>query len=164
MRSMGAVLAFGFVLSLGPSTFAAGDKDHARLTLTGCVVAGDGKDSYMLTNVVVGGQDSGRAPENAFYRLESTKNLKSHVGHQVELSGTADLSDLDKGTLKIKTDEQGKSTASIDADGKKVTVPVDKDSGLVPAVMVGSEGSMKTEIATYKFKTSKIRMIGDRCR
>lgn len=163
MKSLGAILAFGFVICLAAPTVAARDLDHARLTLTGCVVAGEGKDTFMLTNVVVGGQDSWRAPANAFYRLESTKNLKTHINHEVELSGTADLSDFDKGTLKVKTDEQGRSTASIDAEGKKVTAEVGRESGLVPTVMVGSEGSMKTSIATYKFKTSRVRMVDDRC-
>jgi hypothetical protein len=163
MKLVGAAVVLGVAVSVFSAAPSARDKDHARLTLTGCVVAGEGKDAYLLTNIAVAGEDAGRAPANAFYRLDSTKGLKNQVGHQIELSGTADLSDLDKGTLKVKTDDQGRATAEIKSERKTVTAEVGKDSNLVPTVMAGSEGTLKTEIATYKFKTAKIRVIGDRC-
>ena len=37
------------------ATAAPPDMDHVPLTLSGCVVAGEAKDSYLLTNVVVDG-------------------------------------------------------------------------------------------------------------
>jgi hypothetical protein len=148
---------------MSPVIGAVPAKKDARLTLSGCVVAGKSDGSYMLTNVVVDGQDKALAPAHAFYRLESTKGLKSHIGHAVELTGVADLNDLDKGTLKVKTDEHGATTASIESERKTTKAEVGAESGLIPAAMVGSEGSMKVDIATYKFKISKVRMVAVHC-
>jgi hypothetical protein len=164
MKLVGSIVALGFALALGTAaTPAAADRDHAKITLTGCVVAGEEKNSFVLTNAVVGGEDARRAPEGAFFRLDSGKGLKNHVGRLVELSGEADLGDVDKGKLAVKTDGDGTAQASITTERKTVKAEVGKDSGLVPGVMVGSEGSMKADISTYKFKVSKVRVLGDRC-
>ncbi len=77
------------------------DMDDVPLTLSGCVVAGEAKDSYLLTNVVVDGTTL--APTNAFYRFNTTKGLKGYVGHRVEVRGKADLDDVDKGKVKVRT-------------------------------------------------------------
>ena len=66
------------------ATAAPPDMDDVPLTLSGCVVAGEAKDSYLLTNVVVDGTTM--APTNAFYRFNTTKGLKAHVGHRVEVT------------------------------------------------------------------------------
>ena len=58
--------------------------DDVPLTLSGCVVAGEAKDSYLLTNVVVDGTTL--APTNAFYRFNTTKGLKAYVGRRVEVT------------------------------------------------------------------------------
>ncbi len=75
--------------------------DDVPLTLSGCVVAGEAKDSYLLTNVVVDGTTL--APTNAFYRFNTTKGLKGYVGRRVEVRGKADLDDVDKGKVKVRT-------------------------------------------------------------
>ena len=62
---------------------APADMDDVPLTLSGCVVAGEAKDSYLLTNVVVDGTTM--APAHAFYRFNTTDGLKKHVGRRVEV-------------------------------------------------------------------------------
>ena len=96
------ILAVGALVgSYGPTAAAAPpDMDDVPLTLSGCVVAGEAKDSYLLTNVVVDGTTM--APPNAFYRFNTTKGLKGHVGHRVEVRGKADLDDVDKGKVKVQ--------------------------------------------------------------
>src|SRR5687768_17478357 len=96
------------------------DMDEVPLTLSGCVVAGEAKDSYMLTNVVVDGTTM--APANAFYRFNTTKGLKAHVGHRVEVKGKADLDDVDKGKVKVRTDDDGKVTTQVSSERQTVKI------------------------------------------
>ena len=73
----------GFMLS-GALLFALGvqaqeaPKVHS---MTGCLKAGPTPDSYMLTNLASGPKTVGI--------VSSTVNLAPHVGHKVELTGTA---------------------------------------------------------------------------
>src|SRR5688572_14260441 len=116
------ILAVGALVgSYGlPASAAPPDMDEVPLTLSGCVVAGEAKDSYMLTNVVVDG--TSMAPQNAFYRFNTTKGLKAHVGHRVEVKGKADLEDADKGKVKIRTDRDGKTTTQVSSERRTVKV------------------------------------------
>jgi hypothetical protein len=129
------------------------DAGDTRLTLTGCVVAGEGKDSFLLTNTMV----EGNAPNNAFYRLDSTKKLKDQVGHRVEITGTADFADMDKGKVKVKTDDKGKTTTSVTSERKTVKV---EDN-----VWFGTTGATKlrADIATYGFEVKNVKRLEGNC-
>lgn len=144
-------LAGGYGLT---ATVAAHDMDEVPLTLSGCVLAGEAHDSYLLTNVMVDG--STMTPPNAFYRFNTTKGLKNHVGHRVEVTGTADLDDVDKGKVKVRTDN-GKVETEVKSEGR--TVKVDDH------VWFGSMGSMKldAEIATYKFDVKSVKRLEGNC-
>ena len=54
-------------------------KEHS---MTGCLAAGTAADSYMLTNV------EGNGPKSVGI-VSSTANLAPHVGHKIEVTGTA---------------------------------------------------------------------------
>lgn len=124
------------------------------LTLAGCVVAGEAKDSYLLTNVVLDGTTA--APANAFYRFNTTKGLKDHVGRRVEVKGEADLDDVDKGKVRVKV-EDGKATTEISSERR--TVKVDQD------VWFGSTGAMKisADVPTYKFEVESVKRLEGSC-
>ena len=149
-------------------SISAQKRDNARLTLTGCVQAGEAKGSFMLTNVVITGPDVNLAPAGAFYRFNKSEGLQPHVGHRVEVTGTADLDDVDKGTLKVTT-KDGKTTASV-TERRNVTAKVE---GSVKAdaetlVWAGSDGSfsrgqMKANVDTYKFEVQGIKMLSAAC-
>ena len=53
-------------------------KEHS---MTGCLKAGDAPGSYMLTDLEKGPKSVGI--------VSSTANLKPHVGHKIEITGTA---------------------------------------------------------------------------
>ena len=129
------------------------DLDDVALTLSGCVVAGEAKDSFLLTNVEVEG--SSIAPAHAFYRFNTTKGLKDHVGRRVEVTGKADLNDVDKGKLRVSA-EDGKVKTEITSERKKVKVE---------DVWFGSMGSMKidADIPTYKFEVEKVKRLEGDC-
>ena len=129
------------------------DLNEVPLTLRGCVVAGEAKDSFLLTNVEVEGPPL--APARAFYRLNTTKGLKNHVARRVEVEGKADLNDVDKGKLRVRTDD-GKMTTEVTSERRTVKV---KD------IWFGSMGSMKidADIPTYKFDVEKVKRLEGDC-
>jgi hypothetical protein len=149
------ILAVGaLVENYGPTASAAPpDMDEVPLTLSGCVVAGEAKDSYLLTNVVVDGTTMA-PPPNAFYRFNTTKGLKAHVGHRVEVKGKADFEDVDTGEVKVRT-EDGQTTTEVTSERR--TVKADAS--------YGSMGAMKldAEIATYKFTVDSVKPLQGNC-
>jgi hypothetical protein len=136
------------------ATAAVPDIDDVPLTLSGCVVAGEAKDSYLLTNVTV--DSSTMAAPHAFYRFSTTKGLKKYVGRRVEVRGKADLDDMDKGKVKVRTDG-GKVRTEVTAEGR--TVKVDDH------VWFGSLGAMKldADVATYKFDVDSVKPLEGNC-
>jgi hypothetical protein len=154
-KTLGIVILAATVAGSGLIAKAAQkDMPDVPLTLTGCVVAGQTKDSYLLTNVVVDG--SAAVPVNAYYRFNTTKGLKDQVGHRVEVRGKADLDDIDKGKLEVKA-KDGKMTTSVTSERR--TVKADEK------VWGGSEGAMemKADIATYKFEVDNIKRLEGNC-
>jgi hypothetical protein len=146
-----AALAGGYSVT---AMAAPPDMDDVPLTLSGCVVAGEAKDSFLLTNVTVEG--SSMAPPHAFYRFNTTKGLKNYVGRRVEVSGKADLDDVDKGKVKVRT-QDGQVRTEVKSEGR--TVKVDDD------VWFGSLGAKKldAEIATYKFEVKSVKPLEGNC-
>jgi hypothetical protein len=71
------VVACAFTISMGTSAQEA-PKEHS---MTGCLKAGPTPGSYMLTDLEKGPKTVGI--------VSSTVNLAPHVGHKVEITGTA---------------------------------------------------------------------------
>jgi hypothetical protein len=71
------VVACAFTISMGTRAQEA-PKEHS---MTGCLRAGDAPDSYMLTDLEKGPKSVGI--------VSSAANLKPHVGHKIEITGTA---------------------------------------------------------------------------
>jgi hypothetical protein len=137
----------------GIATASPPDIDEVPLTLSGCVVAGEARDSYLLTNVVVEGATM--APPHAFYRFNTTTGLKHYVGRRVEVKGKADLTDVDTGKVKVRTDD-GKVTTEVSSERRAVAA--DK-------AWFGSIGAMKVDadVATYKFSVDSVKPLAGNC-
>lgn len=71
------LIACAFTISMGTSAQDA-PKEHS---MTGCLRAGDAPDSYMLSDLEKGPKSVGI--------VSSVANLKPHVGHKIEITGTA---------------------------------------------------------------------------
>lgn len=130
------------------------DMKEVPLTLAGCVVAGEAKDSFLLTNVEIDGTTL--APPHAFYRFDSTRGLKNYVGRRVEVKGQADLTDVDKGKLRVRAHDDGTVTTEISSERRKVKI---EDAWF------GSVGSMKLDanVPTYKFDVKTITPLEGNC-
>ena len=76
------------------------DKMGKPTMVTGCVAAGSMADHYMLTNGMMAGDTTGKS-----YDLMGG-DLKAHVGHKVEITGTMDDAKMkDKMMSKDKMDK-----------------------------------------------------------
>ena len=135
------------------TTAAPPDPDDVPLTLSGCVVAGDARDSYLLTNVIIDGTTL--APPHAFYRFNTTEGLKNYAGRRVEVKGKADLSDIDKGRVRIRT-EDGRQTTEVSSERRSVKVD---------DAWFGTLGAKKldAEVPTYKFEVDSVIPLEGNC-
>ena len=134
--------------------------NHTPVTITGCVQAGTRPDTYVLWNV---DEVTGRhaVPAGAVYKLSSTRGLKAHIGHKVEVRGTYSLArDFDKTSkFQVKTySTQTPRTIAFENRAKKAQI---KDE-LRP---VGTTGVMPTEVkGPYRrLEVGAIRMIAPSC-
>ena len=73
------VLSCAFALTLGAQAQAAAPKEHS---MTGCLKTGTAPGTYMVTDV------EGNGPKSIGI-VSSTPNLAPHVGHKIEVTGTA---------------------------------------------------------------------------
>lgn len=149
-----AATLMGSGLRAAAAAPAAKEKGDVPLTLTGCVIAGEARDSFLVTNVTVSGTTA--APANAFYRLDNTKKLRGHVGHRVEIMGEADLADHDKGEVKTKV-KDGKVETQITSERQTVKVESPVWGGTVGSM------KMKSDISTYGFEVKSVKRVEGNC-
>ena len=75
---MALLVAGAIAMALGVRAQDAAPKEHS---MTGCLAKGTAPDTYTLTDLEKGPKSVGV--------VSSTANLAPHVGHKVELTGTA---------------------------------------------------------------------------
>jgi hypothetical protein len=75
----GLALSCAFAFALGALAQQAAPKEHS---MTGCLKKGTEADTYMVTDV------EGNGPK-AIGIVSSSANLAPHVGHKIEVTGTA---------------------------------------------------------------------------
>ena len=155
------------------ATSAKGD-DH--LTLTGCVVKGDG--GYLLTDVSDHNVKS--EPKSSFpppdtsataslgssgvgqvlYWFDDEHKLKGHEGQRVEVKGKL-KGDLEKSDFEVKRDD-GKVKIEAKAHGKKIKATLPEYSSAI-----GTSGHDKHTDADYmirKFDIDSVKTISSACR
>ena len=120
------------------------------ITLTGCVAAGQEKDTYMLSNVQRPDKAAGTADPSVVYWLSSPDKLKAHVGHQIQVTGK-----LDDDVRETKVKEKDGKVA-LKSGSKKVEVPEASTAGKA----AGTPGTTRT---TYKVEVQSVTMLSGRC-
>lgn len=144
--------------------------NETPLTITGCVVLGEAappiavrgapaqrQEAFLINNMIVGGPGAASAPAGAYYRFDTSKGFKDHVNHKVEISGTADFDDIDKGSVTTRTNSAGQTTTTVNSERRNVTAPA------AVGTAGTAEASVKVPVNTYKFKISGIRMVSSTC-
>jgi hypothetical protein len=133
---------------------------HTPVVIIGCVYAGNEPDTFVLLDVD-DVTDGHAVPAGAVYWLSTTKGLKEHIGHKVEVRGTYSL-DRDFGKtakLKIKTDPaKGEQTIALENGAKKVELKEELRA-------VGTTGVMPSEVKRpyRRLEVGSLRMVTASC-
>ena len=80
----------------------------STVTLQGCVVAAEAKDTYVLTNVrewPIANSDMGKFGKRYYWIDKASKDLKAHLGHTVQVIGK--ISEVSKSEMEFKPGESG---------------------------------------------------------
>lgn len=181
-----STLAAAVVLSAGVAALSAAPQvadgpaqksgdDKRSVTLTGCVVKGDG--GYVLTNVseetaaaaVAAGTPSSPQPKGTvmpgrvLYWMDDDDDLKDHAGQQVEVLGEIE-GDIERGEISAER-EGGLIELEFKVDGdKKVTIKVPD----VPT-SVGTSGSVTDKEVDLPYivrrvDVEKVKTLSSVCR
>jgi hypothetical protein len=162
MRSIVSALFLGSLALAG--TVGADDvakdgtpvgKDTTPVTIRGCLLAGTQPDTFVLKNVT---DSAGRAPD-VIYWLSSTRGLKDHVGHTIEVTGP--VVSVSAGEVEVKTDpsKSQDTTIQIKARGKEAKARTDADVAPDPDIKTKEQKAMPV----HRIKVRSVRMVSETC-
>src|SRR5688572_6914943 len=96
----------------------------ATVTLQGCVVAAEKKDTFVLTKVrewPIANSDIGKYGKR-YYWIEKTDQMKGYLGQTIQITGK--ITDVEKSEMELKPGESGNGfTVEIEGPGKNVVTP-----------------------------------------
>jgi hypothetical protein len=132
----------------------------ATVTLQGCVVAAEKKDTYVLTNVrewPIGISDQGKFGKRYYWIDKAAKDMKAHLGHTIQVIGK--ISDVSKSEMEWKTGEDG-TGMNVEIEGPGRDVRTSSSNASVAAAQ-----SSKTDIpiTLLKLKVDEIKMTSSTC-
>jgi hypothetical protein len=141
----------------------------AKLTLHGCVRPGVDKDSVLMTDVteVAAGGRSAMPTEahgrKVLFWLDRDEQLKPHVGHMVEVTGTQNGVEESEVEMKAGHQSGGGLVAEFEGPGKDV-----KASNEVVGQALGTSGRQqpeKNDVKTFlvKVKVDSVRAVAGTC-
>jgi hypothetical protein len=159
-----AALAAG--MSSAAAQQPADDRKYEKgssVTLQGCVVAAEAKDTWVLTNVKewpAGTTDMGKFGKRYYWLDKLGKDLRAHGGHTIQVVGKID--DVKKSEIEIKSGEDGAGmTVEIEGPGKDVRTTVGNAQVNPIGAIVG--GGKDIPITLLKVKVDEIKMIAANC-
>ena len=180
--SIGVAFVLTALVGAMAAAGAAEVQDDKKVTITGCVVKGDGDgDGFLLANAVeqttrttstpavTGGTITSTAtftqmkPTRILYWLDDDDDvLDRYMGQQVEVVGEVE-GDVDRGQIAIER-ENGMIELEIKADGRKANVKLPD----VPSAVgtSGSVGDREVELAyvVRKLDVKSARSVAAGCR
>ena len=166
---MKTTIAFVLALGLGAGMSAVSAQEKAdrnkydkgsTVTLQGCVVAAEKKDTYVLTNVrewPIASTDMGQFGKRYYWLDKHGKDLRAHGGHTIQVVGKVD--DVKKSEIEIKKGEDTLGmTVEIEGPGKDVVTSAE-NAGLSSALPAKKD----IPITLIKVKVDDIKMIASNC-
>ena len=152
MKRVSAATILGMLLFAGSVRGA----DTAPVTIRGCLLAGTQPDTFVLKNVT---DSAGRAPD-VIYWLSSTRGLKDHVGHTIEVTGP--VVSVSTGEVEVKTDpsKSPDTTIEVKARGKEAKAKT-SDADVAPVANVKTKEE-KT-LPVHRIKVRSVKMVADSC-
>jgi hypothetical protein len=135
----------------------------ATVTLQGCVVSAEKKDTYVLTNVKewpVANSDMGKFGKRYYWLDKLGKDLRAHGGHTIQIVGKID--EVKKSEIEFKKGEDGAGmTVEIEGPGTDVRTTVGNAQVNPIGAIVGDGKDIP--ITLLKLKVEEIKMISSNC-
>jgi hypothetical protein len=133
----------------------------STVTLQGCVVAAEKKDTYVLTNVrewPIADSDMGKFGKRYYWIDKASKDMKAHLGHTIQVIGK--ISDVTKSEIEWKAGESGAGmNVEIEGPGKDVVTPA--ANAAVKPESVPNKNDIP--ITLLKLKVEEIKMTSSTC-
>lgn len=161
MLTLGLVTAAGMSLDT-VQTQADGKKFNkgSTVTLQGCVVMAEKKDTFILTNVrewPLSTTDMGKFGKRMYW-IEKTDKMKAHVGHTIQLIGK--ITDVEESEMELKAGESGNGfNVEIEGPGRDVRTPAGNAG--VKAESLANKDDIP--ITLLKLKIDEIKMTSSTC-
>jgi hypothetical protein len=96
----------------------------STVTLQGCVVPAEKKDTFILTNVSewpASTTEMGKFGKRMYW-IEKTDKMKGHLGHTIQLIGK--ITDVEKSEMELEAGESGNGfKVEIEGPGRDVVTP-----------------------------------------
>lgn len=170
MKTLTTAIVFTAGLATAAAMTPVAAQDHAdakkyekgsTVTLQGCVVAAEKKDTYVLTNVrewPVSTTDMGKHGKRMYWIDKMGKDMKDHVGHTIQLVGK--ITDVEKSEMEIKAGESGMGlNVEIEGPGRDVVTPA-VNAGVSTA---NRPNKQDIPITLLKLKIDEIKMTAATC-
>ena len=162
------VVALGF--GAGVSVISANEQGDgkkydkgATVTLQGCVVAAEKKDTFVLTNVrewPIANSDMGKFGKRYYWIDKGSKDYKAHLGHTIQVIGK--ISDVEKSEIEFKAGENGMGmNVEVEGPGRDVVTSPANAQAPVPAGQTAGKNDMP--ITLLKVKVEEIKMTSPTC-
>jgi hypothetical protein len=155
------VLTFALAMAASLSA-AAQDRDGQKfekgstVTLQGCVVAAEKKDTFVMNNVrewPIAATDMGKHGKRMYW-IEKTDKLKGHAGHTIQVTGK--ITGVEKSEMEF-TD--GGFRVEIEGPGRDV-VTQPSNAGVNPATRPNNDD---IPITLLKLKIDEVKMVAANC-
>ncbi len=160
-------LILGLITAAGVSSGAAQAQADAKkfekgstVTLQGCVVMAEKKDTFILTNVrewPLSTTDMGKFGKRMYW-IEKTDKMKAHIGHTIQFTGK--ITDVEESEMELRAGENGNGfNVEIEGPGRDVRTPAGNAG--VNAESLPNKSDIP--ITLLKLKIDDIKMISSTC-
>jgi hypothetical protein len=144
--------------------------DSKQITLHGCVRPGIDKDQVVVTDVtekITGGQSVMPAEAHGrkvLFWLDKDAELRPHVGHMVEVTGTQGK--IEKSEIELKPGRQQAGGLVVEFEGPGHDVKASNDVVGQPLGTSGRVASEKNDIPTFlvRVKVDRVQPLNETCR
>jgi uncharacterized protein YdeI (BOF family) len=129
----------------------------ATVTLQGCVVAAEKKDTWVLTNVKeqpAGTTDMGKFGKRYYWLDKLGKELRDHVGHTIQVVGKIDK--VEKSEIETFDDPTG---TLVEIEGPGTNVRTTKPN----AQVIGAISGRDVPITLLRLKVEEMKMTSSSC-
>ena len=163
LTAAGLAVAMAATAGSSPTAQQGDGKKYDKgstVTLQGCVVAAEKKDTFILTNVSewpVSTTDMGKYGKRMYW-IEKTDKMKGHLGHTIQVIGK--ITDVEKSEMELKAGESGNGfNVEIEGPGRDVVAPAG-NAGVKPENRPNKDD---IPITLLKLKIDDIKMVSSQC-